>query len=185
MLDQASTPVTETLASFTGPELICPELSTSAAHDVISELCAVLRRQGHITDLMAFQEAVLAREAISPTAFASGWALPHARLCDVPELRFAVARTVQPLAWFGNTVCQVQTVFLFAVPDHAAKAYLNLISAVARLTQNNPLLDRLRTAADAHAIFNVLKEVPLPRAHVSASIRVTPRLSVFKKLSQF
>jgi mannitol/fructose-specific phosphotransferase system IIA component (Ntr-type) len=167
----------QTLATFTSPQLVCPALCVNTASEVISQLCAVLFRDGRVQQLKEFQDAVLARESISPTAFVSGWALPHARLPDVPELRFAVARTVQPLAWFGNTRCQVQTIFLFAVPEHAAKSYLNLISAVARLTQNAVLLERLRVAADPSSIVAVLGEVPVPHPHGSTSIGGNPQLS--------
>jgi len=174
MLEQRPSRSLETLAGFTAPELIIPELSALTASALISELCAVLLNQGCVQDLTSYEEAVLARESISPTAFVSGWALPHARLPAIPELKFALGRTLQPVTWFGNTTAQVRTVLLFAVPDDAAKAYLNINAAVARLTQNVPLLERLRAASDATSIFGVLKEVRLPYAHLATSNRANP-----------
>ena len=174
MLEQHPSQSLETLAGFTAPILIIPDLSALTASAVISELCAALLSYGCVQDLTSYKEAVLARESISPTAFVSGWALPHARLPAIPELKFALGRTVQPVAWFGKAPAPVRTVLLFAVPDDAAKAYLNVNAAVARLTQNAPLLERLRAASDATSIFGILKEVRLPYAHLATSNRATP-----------
>jgi mannitol/fructose-specific phosphotransferase system IIA component (Ntr-type) len=173
MLEQSPNVSVETLAGFTAPELIIPELTAVTASEVISELGAALLSQGCVQDLISYQEAVLARESISPTAFVSGWALPHARLPAIPKLKFAFGRTRQPVAWFGNTTAQVRSILLFAVPEDAAKAYLNVNAAVARLTQNVPLLEGLRTAPDAATIFSVLREVRLPYAHLAAGNRAT------------
>lgn len=184
MLEQSPSQSLETLAGFTAPELIIPELSALTASAVISELCAALLSYGCLQDLTSYKEAVLARESISPTAFVTGWALPHARLPSIPELKFALGRTVQPVAWFGNTTAQVRTVLLFAVPEDAAKAYLNVNAAVARLTQNVLLLERLRAASDATSIFGILKEVRLPYAHLATSNRASSRLFAPIRASQ-
>jgi mannitol/fructose-specific phosphotransferase system IIA component (Ntr-type) len=171
MLEHGPSLSLETLAGFTGPELIIPELSGRTASVVISELCTVLVTQGCVQDLTKYQEAVLTRESISATAFVNGWALPHARLRGIQELKFAIGRTAEPVAWFGNTTAQVRMILLFAVPEDAAKAYLNIIAAVARLTQSGPLLERLCAASDPAGIFGVLKEVRLPYPHLATGNR--------------
>src|SRR5690349_177307 len=134
MLEQSPSLTVETLAGFTSPELIIPDLSALTASAVIAELGDALLTQGCVEDLASFEHAVRTRESISPTAFVSGWALPHARLPASPELKFAFGRTRQPVAWFGNTTAQVRTILLFAVPEDAAKAYLNVNAAIARFT---------------------------------------------------
>jgi mannitol/fructose-specific phosphotransferase system IIA component (Ntr-type) len=184
MLEQSPSRSVETLAGFTAPELIIPELSARTASAVVSELCTVLVNRGCVWDLTEFQNAVLARESISPTAFVSGWALPHARLPAIPELKFAFGRTAEPVAWFGNKAGRVRTILLFAVPEDAAKAYLNVNAAVARLTQSVPLLERLRAASDAAGIFGILKEVRLPYPQIATGNRANPPIFAPIRTSQ-
>jgi mannitol/fructose-specific phosphotransferase system IIA component (Ntr-type) len=151
----------ETLADYSSPELMVPELRNDTASAVIAELCSTLQQDGRLTDSAAFYDAVMARELLSPTAIPPGWALPHARLKAFTRLSFALAHSSKPFTWFGDSGARVQTVFLFAVPEMKAKAYLNLIAAIARLSQNAVLLERLRRARDPKIMFDVLGEVSL------------------------
>ena len=89
-----------------------------------------------------------------------GWAVPHARLAGIPRLSFALGRTAKPLAWFGGQ--PVHTVFLFAVPETEAAAYLNLISGLAKLSQDRLRREHLADASDSPAMFEVLQGIPLP-----------------------
>jgi mannitol/fructose-specific phosphotransferase system IIA component (Ntr-type) len=152
-----------TLADYTSTELMLPQVRSTTAADVISELGDALDRAGRLKDRAAFVEAVLARELISPTSFSTGWALPHARLPDLPQLSFALARTAQPLTWIGEKAARIQTVWLFAVPEPETKAYLNLIAAVAKLSQNNTLIEQILRAPDNRTMYSVLEQVPLRR----------------------
>lgn len=149
----------KTLADFTSATLMVPELHTRTATGVIAELCSMLQRQGRLSDSARFYDAVLRRELLCTTAIEPGWALPHARLKEISQLSFALARSSQPLVWLGGL--GPQTVFLFAVPEAEAKTYLNVVSAVARLTQSPALLEQLRRAPDGEAMFAVLRQVLL------------------------
>ena len=150
----------KTLADFTSPALVLSELQSKTASDVIAELCLALQRENRLVDSPGFYEAVMAREELGSTCFPPGWAVPHARLKGLAQLSFAVGRTSQPLAWFGNGI-RVHTVFLFAVPEADARTYLDLIAAVAKLNQNASLLQRLQHAHASETVFEILNEVAL------------------------
>jgi mannitol/fructose-specific phosphotransferase system IIA component (Ntr-type) len=128
---------------------------------VIAELCAILERHGRINDSAAFLNAVINRESLCPTSTAPGWALPHARHRGITQLSFVLARSAQPLVWFGEGTIRPQIIFLFAVPEAEAKTYLSVVAAVAKLSQNLALLAQLHTAPDAQAMIEVLGQVPL------------------------
>lgn len=151
----------KTLADFTSPALMVPNLKGQVPAAVIAELCSALQEGEGLSDSEAFCESVMARELMSPTAISPGFALPHARLAGLPNLSFALARSSKPLAWFGENSVRVQVVFLFAVPEAQAKTYLNVISAVAKLSQNPALVRELMRAPDGRAMFEVLKHAPL------------------------
>jgi mannitol/fructose-specific phosphotransferase system IIA component (Ntr-type) len=63
--------------------------------------------------------------------------------------------------WFGGE--PVNLIFLFAVPESEATAYLNLISGLAKLSQDHLRLRRLADAPDSRTMFEVLREIPLPK----------------------
>ena len=170
-----------TLADYTTPALMVPQLQTKATAAVISELCALLQREGRLQDSAALYDAVMRREQLSSTSIPCGWALPHARLDGLSQLTFALARSSQPFVWSPEALSPVHTVFLFASPEPEAKTYLNLISAVARLSQSSALVEQLRRAPDAHGMFAVLQQVPVFRASPvtpAPSARQAPLLKV-------
>jgi mannitol/fructose-specific phosphotransferase system IIA component (Ntr-type) len=151
----------KTLADYTNPALMVPSLRNRTAETVIAELCTTLEVAGLLAVPKAFYDAVLARELMSPTSFLAGWALPHARLKELPALSFALGRSLEPVRWLGAAAAPVQMVILFAVAEFEAKAYLNLIAGVARLSQNLNLVEQLRQAGDKSAMVKVLEQIPL------------------------
>lgn len=151
----------DSLADYTRRNLMVPQLGSGTAEEVIGELAIKLDRAGSLEDRAAFLEAVMARERLSPTYCPPGWALPHARLANVPELTFALGKASQPLSWSGDLKGTVNMVWLFAVPERRTKAYLNLIASIARFSQNAVLVDQLTRAADTSAMLDVLRQAPL------------------------
>jgi mannitol/fructose-specific phosphotransferase system IIA component (Ntr-type) len=158
-----------TLAEFTSPELIIPELRSRDASGVIAELCSLLQRQGRVTDLLSFYNSAISRELLSSTATSTGWAVPHARLTELSEISFALGRTAEPMLWSDGTN-RVQIVFLFAVPQNEVGTYLRVVSGLARLSQNPARMQRLLTAPDANGMLEELKVVL--REPSTAALRV-------------
>ena len=149
-----------TMADYTEASLMLPLLRCRDAAAVTAELCSTLQREGRINDLLPFYHGVISHEALSSTVISPGWALPHARIPGIPALSFALGRTAEPLAWFGGE--PVNMVFLFAVPESDAAAYLRLIAGLAKLGQDRLRLERLGDAADSQSMFEVLGEIALP-----------------------
>ena len=167
-----------TLADYTAPALMVPELKSQTAMAAIEELCLLLERDGRLPDRAAFFDAVMVREKLSSTAISPGWALPHARLKGLPQLSFILARSPRPLVWSSEARFPVHTVILFAAPDSEAKMYLNLISAIAKLSQNAALVAQLRQAPDANTMFSVLQQVSLRQPRPSAGNLAASGVSV-------
>jgi mannitol/fructose-specific phosphotransferase system IIA component (Ntr-type) len=155
-----------TVADYTEPSLMLPLLRSRDAAGVTAEICSALQRQGRVSDLLPFYHAVISHEALSSTVISPGWALPHARIAGIPQLSFALGRTAEPLPWFGGEL--VSLVFLFAVPESDAAAYLSLIAGLAKLGQDHGLLERLGDAPDDRTMFEVLRGIPLPGRRAAA-----------------
>lgn len=150
-----------TLADYTSPELILPELQSRSVPAVLAELCHTLEGAGRVEDPLAFYNAVVSHEQLSSTAMPPGWALPHARLKSLSSLSFAVGRSPVPLAWNPAGGPAVRLVFLFAVPEVEGASYIMLLSALAKLSQNALRWEALLHAPDSKSLYALLQNIPL------------------------
>jgi mannitol/fructose-specific phosphotransferase system IIA component (Ntr-type) len=160
-----------TLADFTSPGLIIPGLRGKDVATVIQELSQALQRERRVPDLLPFYHAALNREFLVSTDMEAGMAFPHARLAGLNELSFALGRSPEPLAWGARAASSVRFVFLIAVPATESTQYLQLISALARLAKDSPLVEKIRAAHDTFQIFGVLQQVTLRGSTTSEPLK--------------
>lgn len=148
-----------TLADFTRPALIVPQLRERDTAGIINELSQLLQRQGCVVDVLPFYQAALNQELLASSALDCGIAFPHARLSAARRLEFALGRTPEPVSWGAKGSWPVQFIFLLAVPATDAANYLHLLASLARLGQQPGLLAELRAAECAEAVWAVLQRV--------------------------
>jgi len=165
-----------TLADFTKPGLIVPHLRSRDATGAIHELSLVMQREGGVPDWLRFYHEALNREFLLSTDMEAGMAFPHARLSGLKELVFACGRSDEAFAWGPEVTHQVRMVFLLAVPAGDAGRYLPLVSGLARLSGDHPLLEMIYGAADAAGVMAAFRQValhdnPLPAAPAEAGAR--------------
>ncbi len=145
-----------------------PQLREQDSAGVIQELSQLLHRESYIPDLLPFYNAAMNREYLISTAMEYGMAFPHARVIGLERLSFALGKCGDHIAWGPKGAVPVDIVFLMAVPATDATGYLQLLSAVARLSKNSELIYQLRTAETQAAMFEVLKQVTMPNGKPSA-----------------
>ena len=160
--------VSRTLLDYSGERLIVPELRGKDVVSVIHELSRALHREGRIPDLLPFYQAALNGEYLAATVTALGWALPHARVFSLNQPCFAVGRCPAPIIWAAQARHPVQLIFLFAVPETDTRGYLGILAALARLSRNLRLSERLAHARGAAEILDVLRQ-----ANVSAAAELS------------
>lgn len=160
-----------TLADFTSPGLIVPRLRGRDTATVIQELAAAMQQEGRVPDGESLCRAALSRESLAGTDMEDGMAFPHARLADLKELSFALGRSDKPLDWEAGNVRPVRLVFLMAVPATDITQYLRLISGLARLSKDGPLVKQLHAAQDASQIIELLRQVELKASSKPAPSR--------------
>ena len=147
------------LADYTGPGLIVPQLREGDTAGIISELSQVLQRQGAVPDVLPFYQSALNQELLTSSALDCGLAFPHARLSGIKRVKFALGRTPAPIAWGAKSSWPVQLIFLLAVPATDAAGYLHLLASLARLGQQPEVLVQLRAAENVEAILAVLGNI--------------------------
>ena len=114
-----------------------------------------------MTDLLQFYHSALNREYLCSTVTEPGWAMPHALVKGLDKPCFVLGRCPSPMIWMKIDQKRVSLVFLFAIPETDARAYMNLISGMARLSKAPRLVERLVKAGDTFEMLNVLKQVNL------------------------
>lgn len=149
-----------TLASYTEPGLILPELRARNATAAVRELASLLGRAGKTPELAAFTQAALDREKLTSTAMEHGLAFPHGRIAGLERVWFAAGKTPEPIPW-DPAGQGVSLVFLLAVPALETMGYLNVISGLARVGKDTALLSALRAATSAEAMFEIFKLIQL------------------------
>ncbi len=165
MLLEAKTNALEpaTLADFTRPELIAPEVRAQDTAGVLGELSQLLQREGCMPDLLPFYHTALNQELLSSSALDCGIAFPHGRLSGVRHLQFAFGRLAQPITWGTGKSWPVQLVFLLAVPATDAAMYLHLLASIAKLGHQPTVLAGLRAADTPGKILSLLGQIRMRR----------------------
>jgi mannitol/fructose-specific phosphotransferase system IIA component (Ntr-type) len=148
------------LADYTRPSLLLPRLHGRTVAAVINELCGHLAAEQCVDNAETLVAAVLKREAICSTAIPPDWAMPHARLTEVPSLAFAVGILPQPIKWGGDNQL-VSLVFLSVVPEFQAASYLKLISSLARLSRDSRAMEQLQQAGSGAEMHQILSRITL------------------------
>jgi mannitol/fructose-specific phosphotransferase system IIA component (Ntr-type) len=149
------------LADFTRPALVIPELRERDTPGIIGELTQALHRNGSVPDVLPFYHTALNQELLSNSALDCGLAFPHARLGGLKQLQFALGLLPDPIVWAAKHSWPVQIIFLLAVPATDAAGYLHLLATLARLGQQRHLLLELRSASTPAAILSVLEKIKL------------------------
>lgn len=156
------TPVVEagsSLADFTRPALIVPELRERDSAGAVMELSQILHQQGCVPDFLSFFHAAMNHEFLVNSATGAGIAFPHARLHGVVRSSFAFGRSPEVFPWNGRSSPPVRFVFLLAVPATDAAGYLQLLSALARFGREEPFLTRLGSQDSPEAIFELFRHI--------------------------
>lgn len=98
-----------------------------------------LARMGLVTDGRAVLTTLLDREALTPTAIGSGFAVPHAFSNHVAEPTLTVIETPRGIDFETPDGLPVRWVFLLLLPPEKQSGYLRLLSRLARIL-NDPTL---------------------------------------------
>ncbi|MEH7514272.1 PTS 2-O-a-mannosyl-D-glycerate transporter subunit IIABC [Gottfriedia acidiceleris] len=138
------------LKKLTSEALVSTKELFTSKEDIIKLLVKKLASEGKIHSEEEFYNAVIEREALSPTGFEGGLAIPHGKSSTVKEASFAVATLEKPISTWESVdpKNQVELVILLAIPkEEEGTTHLTLLSElVTRLSneeyKNNLLFSR-------------------------------------------
>jgi nitrogen PTS system EIIA component len=103
------------------------------------------------------------REALGPTGFGGGVAIPHARLAGLKGCVALVARVPEPIDWQANDGEAVDILVLLLSPEDAGADHLKALARISRTLRDPVTLPALRAAETREAML-----APLARTMISA-----------------
>jgi PTS system nitrogen regulatory IIA component len=146
------------VSDLVGPEQVVVGLRVADKAQLLTELsrrAAVALSLDQGTLLRALQ----AREQLGSTGLGRGFALPHARLAQLPRIFAMVVRLARPIDYAAVDDKPVDLVVLLLTPESAASQHLATLAALSRPFRDEAFVQQVRKAPDAAALYRVLAGV--------------------------
>lgn len=128
--------------------------SKKRAIEKLSTLIAAGNEQ--VSEAVVF-DSLLARERLGSTGLGRGVAIPHGRVKDSERAIGAFMRLEQSIDFDAVDKQPVDLLFALLVPEHATDEHLQLLAQLAEMFSNGELVERLRQAKDADALFDEIR----------------------------
>src|SRR3712207_1647485 len=151
------------LLDFLDPQAVLPALRVSGKKQALQELAAHAARLTGLAE-SAVYEALLGRERLGSTGIGEGIAIPHGKLPGLNRIFGLVARLDRPVDFEALDDQPVDILFLLLAPEGAGADHLKALARVARVLREPGIVERIRAARDADALYAVLTQTPAHRA---------------------
>ena len=147
---------------FLSPDSVVPSLRVRAKKSMLQELSAHAVRQLPALDEREVFETLLQRERLGSTGIGEGVAIPHGKLPRLDRLFGLVARFDRPVDFEALDSQPVDLAFLLLAPEGAGADHLKALARVARVLREPGLIERMRAARDAGALYALLAQNSAP-----------------------
>ena len=121
--------------------------------ELISETLAKKNKELNSREIF---ESLCVREQLGSTGLGDGVAIPHGRISGTQDVEALFLQLIKPLPFDADDGKPVDLIFALAVPKHCTKDHSKLLSSIADRFSDPELLERLRKAADANEIWQLL-----------------------------
>ena len=152
------------MLEFLNPDSVVSSLRVRDKKHVLQELAAhAVRRLANLSERDVF-ETLLHRERLGSTGIGDGVAIPHGKLPQLDRLFGLVARLEKPVDFDALDGQPIDVAFLLLAPEGAGADHLKALAQVARLLREPGMLERIRSARDATALYALLANGPTTQA---------------------
>ncbi len=151
------------LLSLLTQDAVLPALRVNGKKAALQEIAAHAARLLGRDEREIF-ETLLQRERLGSTGIGEGIAIPHGKLPGLDRMVGLVARLDRPVDFEALDGEPVDLLFVLLAPEGAGADHLKALARVARAMRQPGILERLRAARDADALFAILTENATPRA---------------------
>ncbi|WP_319198681.1 fructose-specific PTS transporter subunit EIIC [Streptomyces sp. DK15] len=150
----------EVLSGYLTARTVRTELVSDSKEAAIREMAEMLASTGNVRDVEELVRVALAREAQGTTGLGESIAIPHAKTDAVTRPTVGFARSGEGIEWGALDGTKARLVFMISVPEAAAgDEHLRILALLSRKLMDSAFRDRLRSAPDAPAVLEVLREI--------------------------
>ena len=145
------------LQELADPRLFFPGLAATTRDEALLEMAQRLAGAGVITDPIDLASRLSKRERDGCTGLGSGIAIPHCRVKDLRQVVLAVGTSPAGIDFGAADGVPVTVLFLLLSPMDAPGEHLTALARLSRMVRTPTLLEELRHAESAEAIYRVLR----------------------------
>ncbi len=121
--------------------------------ELISETLANKNKELNSREIF---ESLCVREQLGSTGLGDGVAIPHGLISGTRDVEAVFLRLIKPLPFDADDGIPVDLIFALAIPKNCTEDHSKLLSSIADRFSDPELLERLRKAADANEIWQLL-----------------------------
>ena len=151
------------LTDLVAPNAIIPALKVNGKKQVLLELAGKAAELSGQSE-RAILEILQQREKLGSTGVGNGIAIPHGKLPKLAKLFGLFARLERPVDFEALDSQPVDILFLLLAPEGAGADHLKALARVARALRQPGILDHIRAAHDADALYALLTQMSAPQA---------------------
>lgn len=141
------------LVDFLPLEAVIPNLAGTTSGQVLLELCQPMSGVG---DPALLSIALVERERLGSTGIGGGFAIPHAKIRNLPGLMASFGRAAAGIDFGAIDNQPVRLFFLLLAPEGGAGAHLKALARISRVFRSQPLRDSILSAPDAPEIHRLI-----------------------------
>ncbi|MHC5373837.1 PTS fructose transporter subunit IIABC [Enterococcus sp. LJL120] len=133
------------------------DLQATDKKGAIDEMVAKMYAAGRISDIDAYKEGILAREAQTSTGLGDGIAMPHAKNKAVKEATVLFAKSNKGVDYEALDGQPTYLFFMIAAPEGANDTHLQALAALSRLLIDPDFVAKLKTAQTPDDVQNLFQ----------------------------
>ncbi len=139
------------IADLIAPGGIAPDLAVVDKDALLTALVDMASSASGIPASL-IGERVREREALGPTGFGQGTAIPHARIAGLPGVIAVAARLTTHVDYGALDGEPVDVAVLLLSPEGAGADHLKALARISRALRDPAVLARVRSAIDAEGV---------------------------------
>lgn len=143
------------LSDLLEPQGIVPSLKAKGKKQALQELAGKAAEVSGLEGRDVF-DTLLQRERLGSTGLGRGIAIPHVKFKELDRIFCLFARLPEPIEFESHDNVPVDLIFVLLAPEHASGDHLKALARISRLVREPAVLEQLRGAKDAEAIYSVL-----------------------------
>jgi mannitol/fructose-specific phosphotransferase system IIA component (Ntr-type) len=151
------------LSDFVIREAVLPDVAASTKEEVIREMVASLRTDGHVKngDEEGVVKAILKREEQGTTGIGRGVAVPHTKHASASRLIGTVALSRKGIDFQSLDGEPVHILFLLVSPSDRPGDHLRALETISRHLRTDVFIRFLRQATTREKVWEVLDDADM------------------------